>query len=125
MKILLIALIATTATCDYTCEDVLEAIAQVESSNRALGIHPDGVSYGRYGVTRIALRELGKTIDISEHLDLTVDWINRYCAWEYLRLMYTRHKCASWVEAAGWYHGGDATNRAAYVQKIIAAMDKL
>ena len=123
--LLVIAITSLIALCDYSCDDVLKAIAIVESSNRAIGMHPDGASYGRYGVTKIAVRELSKTIDISEGIDLKVDWINKYVAWEYLRLMYNRHGCTNWVEAAGWYHGGDLSNRAVYIEKITKELEKL
>jgi len=122
--IILLTVMANSITIpDYTCTQVLKAIACVESSDKAIGTHPDGVSIGRHGVTRIAIRELSKTIDISENIDLKVDWINEYCAWEYLRLMYERHECTNWIEAAGWYHGGSASNRAEYIERIKKSLE--
>ncbi len=125
-KLILLVITITTAIAlsDYSCNDVLKAIAVVESSNRDLGVHPDGKSYGRYGVTKIAVRELQKTIDISESIDLTYPKANEHAAREYLRLMYNRHKCTNWVQAAGWYHGGGESNRAAYIERIIKALEK-
>jgi len=104
---------------------VLKAISFVESTDRDLGVHPDGVSYGRYGVTKKAVRELSKTIDISDGIDLTNPKANEYAAWEYLRLMHTRHKCTNWIEAAGFYHGGSESNRAVYIEKITKALETL
>ena len=99
---------------------VMRAIAQVESSNRDIGVHPDGVSYGKYGVTAIAMKELQRLEILSPNMQkewLLIPETNEIAARQYLMLMFNRHgKC--WYKAVGWYHGGDANQREEYANKV-------
>ena len=72
----------------YTKEQVLDAIAYVESGNKAIGVHPDGVSFGRHGVTYGAVKEL-RRVNILKTIwvDLREDRANRRIAAKYLELM--------------------------------------
>ncbi|NLF40952.1 lytic transglycosylase domain-containing protein [bacterium] len=100
---------------------VLASIGQVESGGRDLGVHPDGASWGRYGVTHAALEELirvGRWHTPAEQTDLSDPAINETVATEYLLLMYERNG-HSWREAVGWYHGAASwAARDAYARKV-------
>ena len=72
-------------------EFVIDAIGQVESGNRDLNRHADGQSYGRYGITQIAVNELIRSGIIAGcKYDLTDPNVNREMAEKYLSLMYVR-----------------------------------
>ena len=93
------------------CRRVLEAIGQVESGGKNIGVHPDGVSYGKYGVTMIAVRELHFREE-----GLKDPEENKFIARLYLQEMYRRHKC--WFKATGFYHGGSREARDEYALKV-------
>ena len=100
-------------------ERILSAIAKIESGNRNLGIHSDGVSYGKYGVTMIAVRELQRNHILAAHIsekDLLIPMTNELAAREYLKLMYKKYKC--WYKAAGAYHSQQPEKRDAYAKKV-------
>jgi hypothetical protein len=116
---------------DAAITNVLAGIAMVESGGRDMGVHPDGVSYGRYGLTLVAVRELERCGDVSREelrmleanpAQLAAPDRNARLAWLYLRVMYEQHACGSWIEAAGWYHGGNAERRRAYADRVRRAM---
>lgn len=112
--------IVSAAPDDTTLQKMLEAIAQVESGGRDIGVHPDGASWGRYGVTYVALDELirlGRWHTPAAQTDLADPVINMTVATEYLLLMYERHG-SSWYAAVGWYHGGTWLARDEYAQRV-------
>ena len=100
-------------------EKVLAAIAQIESNNRDIGVHSDGVSYGRYGITMMAVRELQRVgiLDVSFNKAwLKIPEQNEYIAKLYLREMYRRTK--SWYKAVKRYHGAsDDDENERYAQR--------
>ena len=73
-------------------ESILSGIAMVESSNRDLGVHPDGVSYGKYGVTYMAVTELKRVKLLPEQMviDLCDPIQNELCATKYFILLVSR-----------------------------------
>ena len=102
-----------------TRSEVLKAIAEIESGNKATGRHKDGVSYGRYGMTYKAIAELKRVgiIPKYEKYDLTNDWENRKAARLYLKYCKDRFKC-SWRIAGGYYHSFTKSKRKKYLKKI-------
>jgi len=103
---------------------VLNAIALQESGNNPFpnngkAIHKDGVSYGRYGMTYVAVAELKDKNYIPKYVkyDLTNDWENRKAARLYLKYCKDRFQC-SWLEAAGYYHSFTKIKREKYLKKI-------
>jgi len=105
-------------------EKILDAIKTVESRGaKQLYPHPDGVSYGYYGLTESAVLDLiiYKKVSIKEKiieaLQIYSETLQKFLAYKYLELMKERYNC-TWLEAAGYYHGGDAERRNKYIQKI-------
>ena len=103
---------------------ILRAIAEVESGNKDIGKHPDGVSYGKYGVTMAAVNELKRLGILSPNVQ--EDWLlipetNELVARLYLNLMYRRTKC--WWKAVKKYHGaGNDAENEQYVRKVWRAI---
>ena len=100
-------------------EKLLIEIARVESGGKNIGVHSDGVSYGKYGVTMIAVRELQRVGIVDNNF--RESWLklpeqNEYIARLYLQEMYRRHK--SWYLAVGYYHGGDKRARVRYAERV-------
>lgn len=95
------------------------AIGFVESGNKNIGIHNDGESYGKYGVTKYAVNELKRVklipIDFRTAL-IKLPFYNKLIAEKYLNLLF--HRCGSWYKAVGMYHGGDKKRRNAYADKV-------
>jgi hypothetical protein len=128
----------------WTADDVLYGIRWVESRDgqrKDIYPHPDGSSWGVYGVTHwavLALDENGVlTFDQAGRAILTIDDFRFVCAeWDnlanpafncaaaeaYLMLMKKLHKCKNWIEAAGWYHGGDQNEREEYMEEVEKAI---
>ena len=109
---------------------LIKAIGLVESGGDNLGVHPDGVSCGRYGVTQVAVDELKSDRVRRKYpscyldggvYDLTWPEINELVARKYLLYMYLRHK--TWWKAVGWYHGGDELRRDRYAGKVMALVE--
>ena len=101
------------------CEKILKAIAIKESGNRDLKLHKDGVSWGRYGITRMAVRELQRLDKLDCHFrekDLVDPVTNKIVAEKYLRLMFNKYKC--WYKAAGAYHSQNPRLRDEYSYEI-------
>ena len=105
----------------HMVEHILGAIAQIESGGQDIGVHPDGVSYGRYGVTtQGALAEcirMGVIPGVVASYDLSDPAHNARVARAYLLLMYERHG-HSWFRATGWYHGGNVSARDDYAARV-------
>ena len=83
-----------------------------ESSGKEIGFHKDGKSYGLFGLTEVACKEVGAEFppaSVKEEYEV---------ATKYLLLMKERHDC-DWLSAAGWYHGGDRERRDNYVYKLV------
>ena len=106
------------------CEKMLKAIGQVESNGKELNRHPDGVSFGQYGVTMMAVRELQRVGTLSPNFQekwLERPEVNRNVAKMYLMLMYRRAKC--WWNAVKRYHGAtDDSENERYVKKVWGAI---
>ena len=93
---------------------VLALIMMAESSGQKIGMHPDGASYGLFGLTEVAC------IDISEKFPPDTPQDELRCAKKYLEKMNERWHCDSnWYEAAGWYHGGDFERRQDYIENLM------
>lgn len=94
------------------------AIMAVESGGRQVGLHQDKRSFGYFGLTAAACKEVGQEWPPENELET---------ARAYLELMKKRH-CAGMADedeatdrAIGFYHGGDANRRAAYLAKVKSA----
>lgn len=105
------AIMVTTAQsvyCEpqYTIDQVIAAIADKESGGIEIGVHPDGSSYGKYGLTAMAVQECvneHKLIAFKHPKDMSVSE-QREAIEAYLTIMHERFKCPSWVAASGYYH---------------------
>jgi len=106
----------------YTKERVLWAIGEVESGNKDIGLHPDNISYGRYGVTSIAAEELHRLGLIKLRSSYKNPVGNHFAAHEYLMLMARRHNVQNWLLAAGYYHSSTPDLREAYMLRIRKAL---
>ena len=91
---------------------ILFKIMCVESSGKPVKLHPDGSSYGYFGLTETACKEVGADFPPKSPLE------EMETAEKYLRLMRERHNC-DWLDALGWYHGGDKERRQAYIEKAM------
>ena len=91
----------------------------VETGNRDIGLHPDGVTYGRYGVTYMAVRELRRIKWIGKaRVDLRRPHENKRIASLYLQ--YLEQRYGSWWEAVRHYNPRSNS----YARKVWAAMDR-
>lgn len=100
-------------------DDVLHGIQMVESSGRDIGRHPDGVTYGRYGVTYMAVKELRRLGRIDGRpVDLVNPATNKRIATLYLK--YLKQRYGSWWRAVEHYNPGSST----YARKVWAEMDR-
>ncbi|OPZ31291.1 MAG: hypothetical protein BWZ02_00315 [Lentisphaerae bacterium ADurb.BinA184] len=84
-------------------DDVLYGIGQVETGGRQVGLHKDGVSYGVYGVTYMAVRELQRLrlLDDGE-VNLASPATNRKVAALYLS--HLRDRYGTWEKAVEMYN---------------------
>jgi len=90
----------------WTAEQVLSAIANKESSDSAVVQHPDGVSFKKYGLTEMSVKEAhdsGK-LPWCKHPKYMNDAEQLEAALAYLLLMKERFSCPTWLDAAGRYH---------------------
>ena len=108
----------------FTKEQVLWAIGEVESGNKDIGLHPDLISYGRYGVSSIAAEELHRLGLIRFRNSYKNPTGNRFAAHEYLMLMARRHNVQNWLLAAGYYHSTTPDLREAYMLRIRKKLEK-
>ena len=93
---------------------VLALIMMVESSGQKIGMHPDGKSYGLFGLTEIACTDIGEKWPPETPKD------ELRCAKKYLERMSDRWNCGKdWFTAAGFYHGGDSYRRETYVHNLM------
>ena len=100
-------------------EDVLYGIQMVETGGRDIGQHPDGVTFGRYGVTYMAVRELQRINWIDDaDVDLNNPATNRHIATLYIR--YLKKRYGSWWEAVRHYNPRSGS----YARKVWAAIDR-
>ena len=84
-------------------DDVLFGIGQVETGGRDVGLHKDGVSYGQFGVTYVAVRELQRVRLLNDKdVDLQDPATNRKVAGLYLEYLHSRH--GSWEKAVAKYN---------------------
>lgn len=99
---------------------ILYAISQIESDGVDIGEHSDGVSYGRYGVTHIAVDELKRNglIPMDEVIDLTDPIQNRICATQYLILLSSKHD--GWKETIRHWNYNDPE----YYNKILTVIER-
>lgn len=106
------------------CAKMLRGIAHVESKDRDLGKHEDGVSFGRYGVTQLAVDELVRVKMLDRRdVDLSDPTVNAMLARLYILLQFERAG-GSWWNAVERYHGNaDRTANSSYAAKVWAAMD--
>ncbi len=93
---------------------LLFKIMCVESAGTQTGFHPDGKSYGLFGLTEIACQDIDVPFPPKSIQDEYV------AAAKYLVKMKERHQC-DWLSAAGWYHGGNEERREAYIDKVMSA----
>lgn len=91
---------------------ILLQIMCVESGGKTEGFHPDGKSYGYFGLTKAACEDIG----VEFPPRMPTDEYN--AAKKYLVLLMDRHDCDI-LTAVGWYHGGNEERREAYIEKII------
>jgi len=97
---------------------VLALIMMAESSGQKIGMHPDGKSYGLFGLTEVACTDIGEKWPPETPKD------ELRCAKKYLEKMDERWKCEhEWLVAAGFYHGGDASRRDTYVRNLVELAD--
>ena len=85
-------------------------IMLAESSGKAVGKHPDGISYGYFGLTPIACDEINETYPPIHEYE---------CARKYLNRCFICGD-ADLFSACGRYHGGHKGRRANYVSKLKA-----
>ena len=121
-KLIILTILLASTICyarEFTKQEVLKAIAEIESGNKAIGRHTDGVSYGRYGMTYVAIAELKRIGIIPKFVkyDLRNDWENRKAASLYLKYCKERFKC-SWIIAGSYYHSFTKSKREKYLKKI-------
>lgn len=93
---------------------VLAHIMIVESGGQKLGMHPDGASYGLFGLTEVACVEVGEKFPPETPRD------ELRTAKAYLEKVSERFKCPDYWEAAGFYHGGGKERREEYCKKLHA-----
>jgi hypothetical protein len=93
---------------------VLAHIMIVESGGVKVGIHPDGCSYGLFGLTEVACVEVGEPFPPETPRD------ELRTAKAYLEKVNERFKCPNYWEAAGFYHGGGKERREEYCKKLHA-----
>lgn len=93
---------------------VLAHIMIVESGGQKLGMHPDGASYGLFGLTEVAC------VDVGEKFPPETPRDELRVAKKYLETVNERFKCDNLWLASGFYHGGDAERRKDYVDKVRA-----
>ena len=93
---------------------VLAHIMVVESGGQKLGMHPDGASYGLFGLTEVAC------VDVGEKFPPETPRDELRTAKKYLETVNERFKCSDYWEAAGFYHGGNEERRAEYRKKLHA-----
>lgn len=100
-------------------DDVMEGIELVESGGKDIGRHPDGVTFGRYGVTYMAVRELRRLRIIDDtDVDLMVPEANARIARLYLQHLKQRY--GSWWEAVVHYNPRSRS----YARRVWAAIDR-
>lgn len=100
-------------------QDVLHGIQMVESGGRDIGLHPDGVTYGRYGVTYLAVRELQRLRLVTDaKVNLRDPATNKRMAELYLVHLHRRY--GSWWEAVRHYN----PRSPGYARKVWGEMDK-
>ena len=100
-------------------DDILYGIAMVETRNRDVGLHDDGVSYGRYGITNQAVRELQRVGHLEQgRYNLIDPDTNRQIAILYLRHLKDRY--GSWWKATEMYNPRGQN----YARKVWAAIDR-
>lgn len=92
---------------------ILLQIMCVESSGKSLGFHSDGKSFGYFGLTEVACKEVNADFPPANITD------EYNAAKDYLVLMMRRHDC-DLLTAVGWYHGGDEARREEYMEKVIS-----
>ena len=115
----------------WTAEQVISAIANKESSDTDIVQHPDGVSFKKYGLTEVAVREAhncGKLSWFKHPRDMN-DAEQLEAALAYLSLMKERFHCPSWVMASGYYHRSndlekDQAARMAYSNSIRSRLER-
>lgn len=116
---MLLLLTTTPSWADTELSDILYAVGIVESNGRDIGLHPDGVTYGRYGITYMAVNELHRVGWIStRRVNLRNPATNRTIAVLYLR--YLKKRYGSWWSAVKHYN--PRSNH--YARKIWAEMDR-
>ncbi len=123
----------------WTLDEVLYGIRMAESRDGArkdIFPHPDGSSWGVYGVTQKAVDELIRCKKLVRFAETTAIRIEGFyfrivgewtladpeacaaVAEGYLLLMHLQHTCPGWLEAAGWYHGGCSERRRKYMKTV-------
>lgn len=90
---------------------LMHRIMMVESGGKEMGYHADQVSYGYFGLTEVACKEVGEDFPPKTPQD------ELRAAQKYLFLMMDRFNCDI-IQAAGYYHGGDKERRERYIEKL-------
>ena len=93
---------------------VLAHIMIMESGGQKLGMHPDGASYGLFGLTEVAC------VDVGEKFPPETPRDELRVAKKYFETVSERFKCDDVWSACGFYHGGDAERRKDYAGKVMA-----
>ena len=123
---LLLIIFAYNVIAYCTIDQTLDTIRVVESNNNSnLLYHADGVSFGLYGLTQLAIDEVAriygiKIVRVSKLKSLNFE---RKYAKKYLELMYKRYNCKDYIEASGYYHSKEINKRTNYINKIRSKYD--
>jgi len=117
-----------------TLEKAMRGIALVESGGHDMGIHKDGVSWGKYGVTMTAVAQLSKLGLISQEEFMEVQqspkmiaepernerYARHYMSWQYVSHM--KHDGSDRSFAVGRYHGGNEKRQGKYIERVVDAL---
>lgn len=98
------------------------AVAMQESGNKAIGLHPDSTSIGRFGITPVFVKQMIAAGWIpNQKYDLYNNWENR---WLFRRGMeYLYHKTGDWRLALKRYHGSKSSyDNEVYVYDVYSKM---
>lgn len=113
-------------------DSALFRIMCVESSGRKIEFHPDGLSFGYFGLTKIACDDIGEDFPPkNEYLAarrFLLKCSNRAIDLELKEaresLVYPDRSLDALLSlSCGFYHGGSQSSRESYVQKLLSVSD--
>jgi len=119
MLMALFSLVASASAQAIDLPEVMYGVGMVESCGRDVGLHSDGVAYGRYGVTYMAVSELRRKRLIGPgRIDLMDPDTNERMATQFM--LYLKRRYGSWWRAVQKYNPRSGT----YARKVWAEMDR-